>query len=449
MFQHRISRRQLLHGLGGTAFLARLGRINAYAQSAPPDYKALVCIFLTGGNDGHNTVVPLTQSEFDAYRAARGTIALPDNNGPLLTVETPSGIPYGLNPGLSAIHPLWAQGHLAVLANTGMLVQPVTRTQFLANQVPVPTNLFSHSDQIQQMQSGIPSTSGATGWAARAADAVQPLNGASTFPSSISTTGPALFCTGSVVQSASLLPGYNLDVNGMQLWPQAAADARRIGLQQVLEFDSGLALVQAANQVRKDALALNALMSGTSASLTTTFPGSTLGNQLRQVAQLIKLRATTGLHRQIFFCSLGGFDTHGAQAWQHWDLLRQVAEAMNAFHNATVELGVADRVTAFTLSDFGRTLQPSGGGSDHGWGNHHLILGGAVQGGRMYGAFPSMALGGPDDSGSRGALIPSTSIDQYGATLASWFGVSAAQLPTVFPNLPKFATANLGFMGAA
>ena len=446
LFQHHITRRQLLRGIGGTALLARFGRLNALAQAAPPDYKALVCIFLTGGNDGHNTIVPLTQSQFNAYRAARGSIALPDNNGALLPVEHVDGTPYGLNPGLAAIHPLWAQGRLAVLANTGMLVQPVTRQQFLANAAPVPTNLFSHSDQIQQMQSGVPSTSGSSGWGARAVDAVQFMNGVSTFPPSISVTGPSLYCTGQIVQSASLLPGFNLDASGMSLWPQAAADARKTGMQQVVEFDSGLALVQAANKVRKDAISLNAMMSGASATVGTVFPGTNLGSQLLQVAKLIKLRSTTGIQRQVFFCSLGGFDTHGSQSWQHWDLLTQVSEAMASFYNATVEMGVADRVTTFSLSDFGRTLEPSGAGTDHGWGNHHLLMGGAVQGGRVFGTFPTLALGGPDDSGSRGAMIPTTALDQYGATLAQWFGVPAAQLPSVFPNIGNFPTSNLGFL---
>ena len=177
------------------------------------------------------------------------------------------------------------------------------------------------------------------------------------------------------------------------------------------------------------------------------FPGTSLGNQLKQVAQIIKLRASTGMSRQVFFCSLGGFDTHGSQSWQHWSLLSQVSDALAAFYNATVELSVPDRVTSFTLSDFGRTLQPSGTGTDHGWGNHHLLLGGAVQGGKIFGNFLTMSLSGPDDSGSRGALIPTTSIDQYGATLASWFGVPDAQLSSVFPRIANFATANLGFLG--
>ncbi|MBL9174581.1 MAG: DUF1501 domain-containing protein [Verrucomicrobiales bacterium] len=446
----RISRRSLLRGAGAAALLSRLGRLNSLAQTATPDYRALVCVFLFGGNDGHNTIIPLTQSAFNAYRTGRGSLALPDNNGPLLQVQSADGTPYGLNPGLAAIHPLWAQGRLAVLANTGMLVAPVTRQAFLSNTVAVPTNLFSHSDQLQQMQSGFPSATGGTGWGGRTVDALHTLNGTSTFPAAVSTNGPALFCTGGIVQSASLLPGFDLDVSGLNLWPQSASDARRTGIQQLLEFDSGLALIQSANKVRKDALALNAMLRGNSATVSTAFPGTSLGDQLLQVAKVIKLRTTTGMRRQVFFCSLGGFDTHGSQSWQHWDLLKQVSEALAAFYNATAELGVADQVTSFTMSDFGRSLQPSGSGSDHGWGNHQLILGGAVLGGRVYGRFPDLSLQGPDDCGSRGVLIPSTSTEQYGATLARWMGVSDTDLPSVFGNLANFGSpqqSNLGFLG--
>jgi uncharacterized protein (DUF1501 family) len=448
MLQHHITRRQLLSGLGGTALLSFLGKANAFAQNTPPDYKALVCIFLSGGNDAHNMVVPLTQSEFNIYKAARGSLALPDSNGALLPVVTPENVPFGLNPGLSAIHPMWASGQLAILANVGMLVQPVKRSEFLNSAVPVPTNLFSHADQIQQMQSGIPSASGGTGWGARAADVIQGMNGTSSFPTTVSISGPALFCAGKIVQSASLYPGFNLDMAGMGMWPQAAADARKAGVQQILQFDSGMELIQAANHSRQDAIALNAMLTGQNAVISTAFPGGSLSDQLLQVAKIIKLRSSTGMSRQVFFCSLGGFDTHGAQSWQQWDLLNDMSKALMAFYNATEELGVADRVTSFTLSDFGRTLQPSGTGSDHGWGSHHLIMGGAVQGGRMYGTFPTLALGGPDDSGSRGALIPSTSTDQYGGTLAKWFGVPDAQLVSVFPNIGNWKTAtDLGFMG--
>lgn len=448
MDQHHITRRQLISGLGSTALLSFLGKVNTFAQSSPPDYKALVCVFLSGGNDSHNMVVPLNATDFATYRSARGAIALPDSNGALINIVDQDGAAYGLNPGLLALQPLWNQGALAILANTGMLVQPVTRSQFLANAVPVPTNLFSHSDQIQQMQSGIPSTSGGTGWGGRAIDAVQSLNGAGRLPSSLSVSGPSLFCKGSVVQGASIIPGLGVDAWGMDMWPQSAADARKAGLQQILQFNSGLELIQIANHVRQDALDLSAMLSGGSATINTVFPGTSIGNQLKQVAQIIKLRSTTGMSRQVFFCTIEGFDTHGSQNWQQYDLLRQLSEGLAAFYNATIELGVPDRVTSFTLSDFGRTLEVSGTGTDHGWGSHHLILGGAVQGGRIHGKFPTLAMGGPDDANTRGVLIPTTSIDQYGATLAAWLGVPAAQLSTVFPNLPKFASPTVGFMKA-
>ena len=458
MNQHYLSRRSLLKQLGATALLTRFGWMNAFSQAAPPDYKALVCIFLAGGNDGHNTVIPLSQAGFNAYKAARGSLALPDSNGPLVPVQDyTNAMPFGLNPGLKALAPLWGTGQgtgrLAVMANVGMLVKPITRPAYLANAVPVPTNLFSHSDQVQQMQAAIPSSSAGTGWGGRAADMVSAMNAGTSFPSTISCNGPSVFCIGKTVQSATLLPGFNLDPDGMNLWPASATAARLGGLQQVLQFDSGLTLVQAANKTRQDALALNALMKGASATVTSPFPGGSLGDQLKQVATLIKLRNTTGVKRQIFFCLLGGFDTHGSQSWQQWDLLRQVSEGMAAFYQCTEqELQIPNQVTTFTLSDFGRTLQPSGSGSDHGWGSHHLVMGGAVQGGRIHGAFPDLTLGGPDDSGTRGALIPSTSVEQYAATFAKWLGVADTDMPTIFQNLyanlPAFGgQATLNFMG--
>lgn len=446
------SRRNFLRlstgGVLSAAGMARFGMMNAYAQQAT-DYKALVCIFLFGGNDGHNTVVPQVSSEYNAYKSIRGSLALPGTDAKLLPVAAKNGTPYALSDGLAAVHPLWAQQKLAVVANVGNLVQPTTRTQFLANAVPLPSNLFSHSDQVLQMQTATPSGSGGTGWAGRVADSVSAMNGAATFPVSISMSGPQLFCAGNAVQSASIIPGFDMQPYGMDIWPDTAAAARLQGLQEVISMDSGLAVVQAANKVRQDALALSAMLKSASSTspLATVFPGTQLGDQLKEVAKVIKLRTQTGLKRQVFFCSLGGFDTHGSQSWQHWDLLKQVGAAMSAFYAATQELGVADQVTTFTESEFGRTLQPSGQGSDHGWGSHYLVLGGAVQGGDLYGQFPVMALGGPNDTGSRGALLPSTSLDQYGATMARWFGLDDTALDLVFPNLKNFSTRNLGFLG--
>ncbi len=459
-----LSRRHILQGLSASALVGRLGVMNqaALAATTTNDYKALVCIMLAGGCDGHNVIVPLKQADFNAYKLARGGLALPDSNGPLVQVQTKNGTPYGLNPGLVNIGSLWSQGQLAVLANVGMLNQPVTRAQFINTQsgVSLPTNLFSHSDQIQQMQSGIGSSGSGTGWGGRALDSLSAMNGTSTFPAAVSLSGPALFCTGSKILSTSLFPGFDLDMAGMNLWPASATNARYQGVQQVISFDSGLKLIQAANQSRKDAMDLNALLVGNSAQVTTAFPSTSIGAQLRQVAKIIKIRGTTGMSRQVFYCTLGGFDTHASQSWQQWDLLNYLTQAMMAFYNCvSTELGLADKVTTFTLSDFGRTLQTNGSGSDHGWGNHHLIMGGAVNGGDLYGTFPSMALGGPDDSGARGATIPTTSIAQYGATLARWFGVddtpdpadpnAATALDGVLPTLRNFASRDLGFMAAS
>lgn len=428
------------------AGFARFGAMNALAQAS--DYKALVCIFMFGGNDGNSLIVPQTQSEYNAYKAVRGSLSLPDTNVKLLPVSAADGTPYGLTDGLTLLHPFWAQKKLAVVANVGMLVQPTTRAQYVSSAVPVPTNLFSHSDQTVQMQAGIPSSSAATGWAGRVADAVAAMNAGKSFPPSVSVSGPALFSKGNVVQSASLIPGFDMQLSGFNIWPTSAGQARSAALQQILTFNSGLTMIQAANKVRQDALSLSAMLKslGSAAPMTTKFPGTTIGQQLQQVAQILQLRPQIGLSRQIFFCSLGGFDTHSAQSWTQWDLLKQIADGMLSFYNATAELGIADKVTTFTESEFGRTLQPSGSGSDHGWGNHHFVLGGAVKGGDVYGRFPVMALSGPDDSGNRGAWIPSTSTDQFGATLAKWFGVDANGLATVFPNLAQFTTTDLGFM---
>lgn len=432
--------------LGGG--LSRLGMMNALAQtSGGPDYKALVCVFLFGGNDANNTVVPIS-SQYSQYAAVRGSLAIPQAQ--LLSVSTPSGAVYGLHPALAPLHPLWAQQRLAIVANVGMLIRPMTRQDYLSGRVPVPNNLFSHSDQTAQWQTGIP-TGGTTGWGGRIADRLTAygVNAPSSFPLGTSVNGGALLLNGQATKPATVIPGQtSTGLEGTNPNNQAMV-ARDQALQEILSFDSGFALVQAASATTREGIRIAQLISSATQNnpLTTQFPQSSLGNQMAQIARLIQIRDSLGMRRQIFFCGLGGFDTHSNQLGTHQALLADLSASMAAFYNAMSELGVLDKVTVFTESEFSRTFQPSqGAGTDHAWGGHHLVMGAAVRGGQLYGTFPVLALQGPDDSGNRGNWIPTTSLDQYGATLAAWFGVPAVDLPTIFPNLANFPTQNLGFM---
>jgi uncharacterized protein (DUF1501 family) len=465
--------------MAGFAPLARFSAMNAFASgSVDPQYKALVCIFLFGGNDGNNLIVPAPgTSEYNAYKAIRGSLALPDPNVTLqgMTVTPKKYVgpnqtkAYALSDGLKQILPYWASGQLAVVANVGLLVQPTTQAQYQSTitggpAVPLPTNLFSHADQQVQMQAGIPSSSASTGWAGRVVDAVAAQNNGANFPPSVSVSGPALFSKGNIVQSASLIPGFNMQLNGFNTWQPQVGQIRQAQYQSILSFNSGLTMIQAANKVRQDAVNLSALLSSLppASPFSRPFPATTIGQQLLQVAQIIQLQPRLGLKRQVFFCSLGGFDTHSGQSWQQFDLLRQVADGMLSLYSATQDLGVANQVTTFTESEFGRTLQPSGSGCDHGWGNHHLVLGGSVSGGDLYGNYPEMAIGGPDDclsnsnasTPARGAWLPSTAIDQFAATLGKWFGVdmtNPAVVAQTFPALANFTSRgfpyDVGFMG--
>ncbi len=442
------SRRNFLKLTASTSLVAALGQFESAAAAQAVDYKALVCIFLFGGNDGHNMVIPLAASEFPTYQAKRGGLALTGNH--LLPITTTNGGQYAFNYGLVEMQQLFQQGKLAVIANTGMLNQPTTQQQYAQNSVPLPTQLFSHSDQVVQMQTGLAAN---TGWGGRICDAVQANNANTTFPASISFNGAALFCNGQAVSGTSLQPGNDLSQYAMNAWPQAATDARANAQKQMVALNNSNRLVAAADKTMSDTWALNALLKGigNNGGLQTVFPSCQLGNQLKDIAKYISLRVQTGVGRQVFFCGLGGFDTHSGQDYQQWFLLQQLSQALKAFYDATVEMGIANRVTAFTLSDFGRSLQPSGTGSDHGWGSHYLALGGAVLGSQIYGKFPllNQADSAYDPNAfadNRGVLLPSTSLAQYGATLAKWFGVAPAQLTGLFPELANFGQQDLGFL---
>ena len=428
-----------------TLAMRRFGLITAMAgttAASTGDYKALVCVFLFGGNDGNNMVVPANGSAFSSYTSVRGPIALPASS--LLPVAGPSGQEYGLHASLKELQALYGSNQLALALNVGPLIQPLTKAQYAANSAPAPSNLFSHADQQREWQTSILNGNPTSGWGGRVADAISPMNAPATFPTFVSVAGNTMQGTGAGTRAATVNPGAAL---GLQTGNAAVTS----GVEQLLTATSGVTLVQAAASTlsngQNDAKTLSAALSGAKA-LTTQFPKSALGAQLEQVANIIAVRNAMGMKRQIFFCALGNFDTHAGQLNTQSALLAQLSQGLSAFYQATQEMGVENQVTAFTESDFGRTLSPtSNGGSDHAWGNHHLVLGGAVKGGAMYGAFPALELGGPDDTDTRGRWIPTTAIDQYGATLASWFGVAPASLPAVFPNLANFASQNVGFFG--
>ena len=439
--------------LGATGMLSKFGAMNALASPTSGGYQALVCIFLSGGNDGHNTVIPIStaQQNYSLYAQGRQGLALAQ--GSLLPIANGNDV-YGLHPSMPEMQQLYNQGTMAVLANVGNLVQPINRDSYMTNNLAiVPSALFSHSDQSSQWQSAIPNGIASSGWGGRITDLMQGTNSSAVFPPITITSDCGLFCTGQQTFPATVpppiagFPGATgmATITGIQNAPATAA-----GMQQLLTFDNGLQLVQAGNGVitrgNNYANTLTGLLQ--TSSLKTVFPANNpLAAQLQTVANVMSVRSQLGLTRQIFFCDFGSFDTHGLQLETQQALLQQLSQAVLAFYQATQELGIAQSVTTFTASEFGRTLNPSGtDGSDHAWGNHHFILGGGVQGGTFYGTFPSLVLGSENDANNRGTLIPTTAIAQYGATLAQWFGVSAANLPSVFPNIGSFSSANLGFL---
>jgi uncharacterized protein (DUF1501 family) len=425
--------------------LSKLGLVSALAQGTT-DYKALVCIFMFGGNDSNNMLVP-TDSRYTQYLQARSVLALPQSQ--LLPLQINGQSIYGLHPNMPEMQGYFnSQKSLAIVANVGTLVQPTTQATYRAFK-NLPENLFSHSDQQDQWQSAQLAGTPVSGWAGKVADNVQTINAAAQFPPILSISGSPVFCTGISTRPFSMDPGQPPGLQGFDA--TAASQARYAATQQLLTFDSGLSMVQAANAVTGQAVKFAQVLSDALkniAPLQTKFPVNYLGQQLQQVAQVISARSALGVQRQIFFCAVGGFDTHADQLPQQVQLLSTVSQGMSAFYQATLELGVANQATTFTLSEFGRTLEPgSNGGSDHAWGGHQLILGGAVKGNAIYGTFPTLALAGPDDADQNGRWIPTTALDQYAATLATWFGVSAANLPSIFPNLANFTTGNLGFLG--
>lgn len=455
----RITRRGFLRTTCCTAAAAgvaasnlnRLGLMSAYAQGA--DYKALVCVFLFGGNDANNMIVPYDTAGYTNYAKLRANLALPQAN--LLPIQPKSqGTPFAFHPKFVNMQNLFTGGQVAAVVNTGVLPQPMTRDQYLNRQVPIPVNLFSHQDQQNQMQTDMIQYTNlpTVGWGGLVADQIQAIYGSGTFPILVSLGGVNVFAQGLIAKPLETGGDPTLSLSG---YSGSAADNARLGaFQSLLTFGDGLTLIQSASSTTATAIQnANTLAAAlaTGSGITTKFPPrNLLGSQLQEVAKIIQVRSALGLSRQIFLVTLGGFDTHAGQLPTQDGLLQQVDQALSAFYQATVELGLQQNVLTFTMSDFARTFQPdSTAGSDHAWGSHHLVMGGAVAGGDFYGTFPTQALGGPSDATNQGRWIPTTSIDQYGATLAQWFGVPVANLPSIFPNLANFTNQNLGFIPSA
>ncbi|MFZ0062056.1 MAG: DUF1501 domain-containing protein [Pyrinomonadaceae bacterium] len=456
-----------LGGMTMASTMDSLGLVHALTPQAATGYKALVCIFLNGGNDGNNMLVSLDQyASYSAARSAAG-LALPQTGtGSFLPVAPLTGGSYGLHPSMAEIQALFNQGRVAALVNNGPLVEPLTRTTYQNGTGKKPLQLFSHSDQVGLFATAIADNVSQTGWGGRIGDKTTGLNGSATFPSNISIAGVNLFLTGVDTRQLAVSDSNTTLANVLQLnnAPGATSgeiSSRSASFNELRTLDNNFKLIKAASDTRTSAIQTDVALSSVNPVLTTPFPNpsTSLSRQLLQVARLIKasIDPAVGINmkRQIFFCQIGAFDTHSNQITGQAGLLQQVSQAMNAFYNATVELGLQDSITTFTLSDFGRTLQPAGSGagivgSDHAWGNHHLVMGGAVRGNRLFGTYPTLALGGPDDTDGgaspRGRWIPTTSVEQYAATLATWYGLSSSDLTAVFPLIGRFPTADLGFM---
>jgi uncharacterized protein (DUF1501 family) len=454
--------------MGAVADTSGTGGGPSRAAAPQTDFKALVCLFLAGGNDANNLVVPTDATTYAQYAAGRGALALASGVALPITPKTSDGRTWGMHPALSTnpnnsqgggLKTMFDQGKLAVLANVGTLAYPLTKAQYTSGSVPRPMQLFSHNDQQVEWQSSIPDKPFTTGWGGRLADLTNAFNTNNRISMSITLNGQNSFQVGRQVSQYAVGTtgavgltgsGTGTTVNGI----------RTAALNDALAAQNANLFETAFGGLTTGALTNSALLSsvvtGTS-PFTTQFANvnSSLAQQLHMIARVVNAQQTLGLKRQIFFARVGGWDLHDAQVTAgatqqgaHANLLADVSRSLTAFYNALASIGADSQVTTFTASDFGRTYDTNGDGSDHGWGSHHFVLGGAVKGGDIYGRMPNFAINGPDDTG-RGRWIPSTSVDEYSATLAKWFGVSATDLPIVLPNIGRFAKPDLGFMNAA
>ncbi|MES2758181.1 MAG: DUF1501 domain-containing protein [Pseudomonadota bacterium] len=426
------------------------------AAATASDYKALVCVFLYGGNDYANTVVPYDGASYAAYQQMRPSFAY-GHAALSPTVLNPVGAPldsagmahsYALAPELAPLLPLFDAGQLGVILNVGTLVQPTTKLQYTSKSVKLPPKLFSHNDQQSVWQSSSPE--GATsGWGGRIGDLFESGNGNATF-TCVNVSGNAVFMSGRSAVQYQVSTGGSVPLAGLKT-PLFGSSACSDALRTLVSQPRSHLLENEYSRVTKRSIDADVVLTGALAAapaLATAFPaGNGLADQLKMVARMIAAGPALGAKRQVFFVSMGGFDNHDAMLTAHPGLLSGVAGALAAFQKATAELGLADKVTTFTASDFGRTMSGNNDGSDHGWGSMHFVMGGAVKGQRFYGTAPVVANGGPDDVG-QGRLLPTTSVDQLAATLGKWMGVSDSDLLALLPSLVNYnaGARNLGFV---
>jgi uncharacterized protein (DUF1501 family) len=475
MNKQELSRRQFLRtasmasfaGMAVSPFLLELNGIAAMAQATnPTDYKALVCIFLQGGNDGHGSVIATDPESFAAFTTARSGapgLAYPQASLLPITLKTPqSGRTFALNPALTGVQNLFNAGRAAVIANTGTLVAPATKAQIQTSSVPLPDSLFSHFDQTAAWQAITSSVGSAahTGWGGAMADILASQNTNPTF-TCISTAGLALFLSGQQtfqlnVTSAGPIPIYGLKqpLFGQQAGSTALANI--LTAEETNLFAKEYEVVVNRSTAAQATLATSMLTAGASGvpnppqyldPITGKLTDNDLAVSMQTVARIIGGRSGLGVSRQIFYVGLGGFDTHDNQAPQHARLLSKLGAALEYFDATMTAAGLGNSVTTFTASDFGRTLTANSAGTDHGWGSHHFVVGGAVAGGDMYGTYPVIGSNVANDLGA-GRLIPTTSVEQYAGTLARWFGLSDSQVRDVFPNFANFGSSPyLGVMG--
>ncbi len=447
-----LNRRDFLRTSGAAALFAATPAL-AYAQVAGgggpfTDYRALVCVFLFGGNDSFNMLVPNTTAEYNAYAASRQNLALLQNDLLPITPASAGSPDFGLHPSMGAVQGLFQAGNAAFVTNVGPLVEPTTKDQYLNRSVTLPPQLFSHNDQQDQWTSLRGNAPSKTGWAGRMADLIRDGVAGQQMATNASLFGANLFQSADETVAYVMGPNGPIQFEGFSRTPGDLFNEQRLAFERVVDaqyetiYERGFAAVQ--RRAIDAADTVSAALENAPV-LATAFPQSQLGTQLQTVARLIAVRDELQMQRQVFFVATGGFDSHDDQNENQPGLLGGISDAIAAFHAATVELQVDDSVTTFTQSDFGRTLTSNGDGTDHAWGGNQLLVGGAVVGGDLYGSYPALTIGGPEDVGG-GRMIPSTSADQYAATLARWFGIPDVDLDVVAPNLANFGQRDLGFM---